>query len=182
LFQLSSDEPSVQPLLTEFNKRDLKSNTKAVAELLKTAISAVGPVFVIVDGVDEIDASERTHLLYILLETLKESSEMKLCFSSRAEDDINRIIGTRAEVIRVDRKNSGSIQSYVNDRTKRLIDKHQLSPAAESEIKSLISPLAANSKGMFLYARVVMDNVIMLNDVEEVRRELRALPQDLDVA
>ena len=182
LFQISSNEPSIQLLLTEFNQRDLKSNTKAVTDLLKTAISAIGPVFVIVDGVDELDECERTHLLCILLDILKESSEMKLCFSSRAEDDIDRIIGTQAEVIRVDKKNSGSIQSYINHRTKQLIDKHQFSPAAKSEILSLISPVAANSKGMFLYARIIMDNVFMLNDVEEVRRELRALPKDLDTA
>ncbi|GAM36872.1 hypothetical protein TCE0_022r06309 [Talaromyces pinophilus] len=182
LFQLSSDEPSVQSLLTEFNQRDLKSNTKKVAELLKTAISVVGPVFVIVDGVDEIDECERTHILCILLDTLKESSEMKICFSSRAEDDIDRIIGAQAKIIRVDKKNSGSIQSYINYRTKQLIDKHRFSPAAKKEIVSLISPVAANSKGMFLYARIVMDNVTMLNDVEEVRHELRALPKDLDAA
>ncbi|KAF7553701.1 hypothetical protein G7Z17_g3447 [Cylindrodendrum hubeiense] len=182
LFQLGSEEPVIQPLLTEFNQRDLKSNTKAVAELLKTAISVVGPVLVIVDAVDEIDECERAHLICILLDTLKESSEMKLCFSSRAEDEIDRIIGTQAEIIRVDKNNSGSIQSYVNHRTKQLIDKHQFSPVARSEIRSLISPVAANSKGMFLYARIVMDNIMMLNNVEEVRHELKALPEDLDAA
>jgi hypothetical protein len=182
LFQISSNDPSIQLLLTEFNQRDLKSNTKAVTDLFKTAISTIGPLFVIVDGVDEIDECERMHLLCILLNILKESSEMKLCFSSRAEGDIDRIIGTQAELIRVDKKNSGSIQSYINHRTKQLMDKHQFSPAARSEILSLISPVAAKSKGMFLYARIIMDNVIMLNDVEEVRRELKALPKDLDAA
>ncbi|KAF4628634.1 hypothetical protein G7Y89_g9520 [Cudoniella acicularis] len=182
LFQISCNEPPIQLLLTEFNQRDLKSNTKAVTDLLKNAISVIGPAFVVVDGVDELDESERTHLLCILLDILKESSEMKLCFSSRAEDDIDRIIGTQAEVIRVDKNNSGSIQSYINHRTKQLIEKHQFSPAAKSEILSLLSPVAANSKGMFLYARIIMDNVFLLNDVEEVRRELRALPKDLDAA
>ncbi len=124
LFQISSNEPPVQLLLTEVNQRDLKSNTKAVAGLLKTAISAVGLVFAIVDSVDELDECESTHLLCILLDIPKESSDMKLCFSSRVEGDIERIIGPQAEIIRVDKKNSGSIQAYVNHRIKQLIDKH----------------------------------------------------------
>ncbi len=36
--------------------------------------------------------------------------------------------------------------------------------------------------GMFLYARIVLDNVVDLINIEEIRRELRALPEDLDAA
>jgi len=35
---------------------------------------------------------------------------------------------------------------------------------------------------MFLYARIVLDNVVDLINVDEIRRELRALPEDLDDA
>jgi hypothetical protein len=80
--------------MTEFNQRDLKSNTEAVTDLFKTTISTIGPLFVIIDNVDEINEYKRTHLLYILLNILKESSEIKLYFNSRAEGDIDRIIGT----------------------------------------------------------------------------------------
>ncbi|GAP90443.1 putative NACHT domain protein [Rosellinia necatrix] len=182
LFQLASAEPSTQALLTEFDQRNLKSGASAAADLLKNMVSIAGPVFVIVDGLDEIDGHERTRLLSILLDILKDSENMKLCFSSRAEDDIDRLIGKRAEIISVDKKNSGSIQAYVNHRTKQLIDKHGFSSEAENEIWTLTSPVAANSKGMFLYARIVMDNIMMLNNVEEVKRELRVLPNDLDAA
>jgi hypothetical protein len=60
------------------------------------------------------------------------------------------------------------------------MDKHQFSPAARSKILSLISPVAAKSKGIFLYTRIIMNNVIILNNMKEIRRELKTLPKDLD--
>ena len=36
--------------------------------------------------------------------------------------------------------------------------------------------------GMFLYARIVLDNVEMLYDVEAIKKDLRALPKDLNEA
>ena len=38
------------------------------------------------------------------------------------------------------------------------------------------------ASGMFLYARIVLDNVVDLINIEEIRRELRALPENLDAA
>jgi hypothetical protein len=35
---------------------------------------------------------------------------------------------------------------------------------------------------MFLYARVVMDGVTMSFDLEQIRQELRVLPENLDEA
>ncbi len=35
---------------------------------------------------------------------------------------------------------------------------------------------------MFLYARIVIDNVVDLTSLNSIRRELRALPEDLDAA
>lgn len=35
---------------------------------------------------------------------------------------------------------------------------------------------------MFLYARVVIDNVVSLNDVQEIMAELKSLPRDLQEA
>ena len=35
---------------------------------------------------------------------------------------------------------------------------------------------------MFLYARIVLDNLLELNSIEQIRRELKALPTELDDA
>jgi hypothetical protein len=36
-----------------------------------------------------------------------------------------------------------------------------------------------SSKGMFLYARIVLDNLEQSHGIDEIRRELEALPTDL---
>jgi hypothetical protein len=35
---------------------------------------------------------------------------------------------------------------------------------------------------MFIYARIVIDNVVGMISIDEIRRELRALPNNLDDA
>jgi len=36
--------------------------------------------------------------------------------------------------------------------------------------------------GMFLYSRIAMDNIELLEDIGEIRREMTVLPKDLDAA
>lgn len=38
------------------------------------------------------------------------------------------------------------------------------------------------SLGMFLYSRIVIDNVVDLINIDDIRKELKALPKDLDAA
>jgi len=35
---------------------------------------------------------------------------------------------------------------------------------------------------MFLYARIILDNLEQMDSVDEIRRELKALPKDLNDA
>jgi len=37
-------------------------------------------------------------------------------------------------------------------------------------------------QGMFLYARIILDNVMLLTELDEIKRELKVLPADLNDA
>jgi hypothetical protein len=147
LFQLASFDPEIQHILVESNQRELKNNTTATKDLLKQALSLAGPVFILVDGLDEIYEDERRLLLSHLLEVVDECNETRLCVSSRKEDDIARVMRNAAETIRVDRKNAGSIQSYIRYRFDEWMKITDFLPEAKAEIHGLLSPVAANAKG-----------------------------------
>lgn len=42
--------------------------------------------------------------------------------------------------------------------------------------------LAYLLKGMFLYARIMLGNIELLSDIEDIRKELRVLPENLNEA
>ena len=183
LFQLASDDPSLQAVLSEANERDLKSNTEFVKVTLKRALqAALDKTFLVIDGLDEVDSFERKQVLFFLLDVLKECPDTRICVSSRMEDDIDKVIGNHATAIRVDHKNESSIRSYVKNRAETWILDSGFEKKTEVELQGLMSAVVAHAKGMFLYARIVIDNVELLTDMDEIRQELRALPQNLEAA
>lgn len=118
--------------------------------LLTTLIGCAGPVYIVVDGVDEIDDIERGRLLNRLLDLSKDCEETKILISSRPEEDITRILNSRSAIIRVDNRNAGSIQAFVTRRTQEWFLDRDFLPEARAEIEGLLAPLASNAKGMQL--------------------------------
>lgn len=197
LFQLASEDETLQAVLTETKRRGLENNTKTATDILKKAIGTVKPTFVIVDGLDEVDEYEQKYILYTLQDILEGCPSMRLCLTSRMEDNIDKIVKEQCSRIRVDAKNFQSIQSYVKTRFEDWANESEFETELKSEIQEFVSPVADKAKGkkccycpqpklsssgMFLYARIVLDNVQSLTDPDEIRSELKALPRDLNEA
>ena len=118
--------------------------------LLKTLLDCAGPAFIIVDGVDEIDETERGILLSRLLDLSNDCEGAKILVSSRPEADITTIFKAKSEIIRVDSKNAGSIQAFVTRRSREWFLSRNFLPQVQVEIEGLLAPLASNAKGMWL--------------------------------
>ncbi|KAJ6149060.1 NACHT nucleoside triphosphatase [Penicillium samsonianum] len=165
------------------SQRNLKSNTKFARETLCSLLNCVGPAHIIIDGLDELAEGERATTLREILSVLQDALETKLFISSRMEDNISRIMRkTVHKAVRVDDQNGGCIQSFVSITSQKWLSESDFDEEACSAITNLLSLLAAKAKGMFLYAKVVMDNVQMCHNPESIRNELRALPETLQDA
>jgi len=118
-------------------------------ELLTTLLSTAGPVFIIIDGLDEIDETERASLLYRLLELSNSCDEAKILVSSRMEDDIHAILHDKAVEIRIDSRNAGSIQAFISRRVQEWFLSRDFVPEARAEIKELLAPLSSKANGTY---------------------------------
>lgn len=179
LFQLASETKDAKSLLVKSNERDLSGSTEHLSDLLKTLLDGTGPAYIIVDGLDEMDPAERGILLQKLSE-LSSYPEVRILVSSRPEDDIADLLQTKAVSIRVDKKNSISIHSYVTKRTTGWLQRGRFDQKTQRQIRNLLAPLASNACGMFLYARIVLDNAESFTSLKEIERELQVLPMDLN--
>ncbi|RSL44831.1 hypothetical protein CEP53_011049 [Fusarium sp. AF-6] len=182
LFQAAEDDKDFQTLLVESQERELRGNTGYIVGLMKTFLATSGSTFIIIDGLDEMEECERQILLHRLTELSKECKDLRLLISSRSEDDISRRLEDKATTIRVNDRNSGSIQIYVDRRCEDWMASRHFNPATRKELLQFISPLSAKANGMFLYARIILDNLEQMNSIEEIRSELKALPNDLEGA
>jgi hypothetical protein len=68
IFQLTSDDDDLQAILCQSASKELRRELKRAVELLTTLLTTAGPVFIVIDGIDEIDEIERRRLLQHLLE------------------------------------------------------------------------------------------------------------------
>jgi NACHT domain len=147
IFQAVVDNKNLETVLVESSERDLKSNTSHASDLLKSLLLSGGPTYIVVDGLDEIEESERQILLQKLETVVKDCDELKILICSRAEEDITKALGKKAKSIRVDQRNLGSIQGYINTRSKEWMDNCNFDIETESEVLRLLSPLSAHAKG-----------------------------------
>ncbi|PNP80169.1 hypothetical protein FNYG_06492 [Fusarium nygamai] len=189
IFQLASQDRDLRTVLcstimntTKDMKRDLKGDSKFALNTFTKLLQAAGSTYITIDGLDEIDDCTQQVLLHLLLDELKSLPHVKLLISSRRVDRIERILKPVAMMLPIDQKNSGCIESYVSHRGGDWLDNSFFDSDARSEVRQLLSPLASKADGMFLYARIVLEDVEMLQDLDSIRDQLSALPEGLDEA
>jgi len=146
LFQLALDERYVRSVLVELDERNLRSSMDYVSEHLTELLDGAGPTYIIIDGLDEVDPVERRILLHQLAK-LEKCPEVKVMVGSRPEDDIARILDSTFAPIRVDKNNLGSIQLYVNQRTRDWIESVGFDEDARDQLQHLLAPIAPNANG-----------------------------------
>ena len=151
IFQLTSDDDDLQAVLCQSSRENLKSSIDVAISLLATLIGCAGPVYIIIDGLDEIDEIERGKLMKQLLDLSKNCEDAKILISSRPEADITAIFYDKVMSIRVDKRNAGSIQAFVNWHTQKWFLDRAFLPEAKAEIERLLAPLASNSQGILYY-------------------------------
>lgn len=132
------------------SQRNLKSNTQFARETLTELLKCVGPVFIVLDGLDEVSKSEyMVDILNELLKVLEDSTEVKLFISSRAQEEIGGTLkNASVKEIRVDEKNSGCIHAYVTVTTDKWLSQSQFDQKACDEIRTLLSPLSTKARGI----------------------------------
>ncbi|KAF5578807.1 NACHT domain protein [Fusarium subglutinans] len=156
VFKAAEDDQSFQAHLLDSKERELQGNTSHVLELLKTFLTTARRTHIIIDGLDEMDEYERQILLKRFDELSKDCSDLRLMISSRAEDDIATALQDRATAIRVDHRNSGSIQTYIDQRWERWLANQGFGIAVRKESFQSVSPILAKANGWIGCAPLAM--------------------------
>jgi len=112
----------------------------------KSLLDCAGPTYLVLDGLDEIELPERRQLLSELVKLRSECKTARILISSRAESDIERVLGALPR-IRVDHHNSGSIQVFVERQSAEWFAQRDFFPQEKREIEALLAPVASKSEG-----------------------------------
>ena len=151
LYQLCHANKSLIPAVNkEYDARHSRSlllNTWG--KLLETFICGSEPVYIILDGLDECDESEREQLLKTMLGLCQNCPNLHVLVSSRKEVDIRRALGKNCETLIVEEKNRTDIKRFVtreiNDLWGRI--KHIAEPTAGQYFKTVRHNIVNQSEG-----------------------------------
>ena len=182
IVQLASDDNDLQAALSQSNRNNLNNSINVAASVLTTLLTCAGRVYIVIDGVDEIEDIERGRLLRQLLDLSKNCEETRILISCREEADIARILDSAVASICVNDCNASSIQAFVNRQSHAWFQTRNFHHDDRADIERLLAPVAANANGMFLYVKVLLGGIELLSDVKSIRKELRVLPENLDAA
>lgn len=200
IFQLLYQHHHLRPALLkafDSDSRDLQSFADYNQQLLTDLLQCIGVTFIVLDGLDEISEKERDILLKGFLQMSNHCPELKIVVSSREETDISRLLRLRALSLRIGLRNSEDIELYFNTKAEEWLNTLDLDEATYHSLTSLLQGVPekaegttfsrscgafADGQGMFLYAKLVIENLKCQVDLPAIRREAANLPNGLDQA
>ena len=150
MYQLVLDNKSLRPVLTSAygeHYRQLTSSVPFAKDVFCTLIRNQPVTYIVVDGLDEIAVFERALLVKTLLQMQTEAANLKVLFSSRAEDDLTRLLNAKANSVRVHDHNSPDLTNYVRQKADEFVTEMVAEPLVASEVHRFMEIVAAKAEG-----------------------------------
>jgi hypothetical protein len=152
--------------------------------LAKDCITSQRSAILIIDGLDEAsdnepDKSLKWCLNDLLATAVSRGCHLKLLISGQRDGRLEPLLSSYPQ-IRLDGADAHlkDIKEYCKTQAARIRARFLLT---QPEEESLITKVAGVSQGMFLYARVVLENLASMDSIQEYEDELEAekFPDDL---
>ncbi len=188
IFQLLEEQKTLRPLLHDVylsNYRRLVSDRDFLRDLLGNLLQNSGATAIVIDGLDEIEESERSYLIRGLLRLTRSGGNVKLFISSRPEPNIAKELLRASTELRLQDHNGGDIAELVGQERGELLSRFREWGADDDacvEISGAFETIKKKSQGMILYAKLMSGLLRGLDNVEDIQQELRTLPSGLDQA
>jgi hypothetical protein len=133
---------------------------KLAKELLSTCLRSAGRVYAIIDGIDGCNQTEQEYITKFWISYVEQSSsdlEPSKCAIFSRDDTITKSMFIELPTIRVQGKaHEADISSYSMARTAKL---QRIFKFTDDDKYDIVSKTVSRARGMFLFARCVMDNL-----------------------
>jgi hypothetical protein len=193
LAQLLQQNPEILPFLFDECQKSCKvtlASPKDCARILGTVLQAVSKTFIILDGIDECEPKERKAILEFFTSAIhddeNERGKLRGLFVSQDLGDIRSALHT-AETLRLTEEHSMlDIQSYVIKWSQRIQGrfKKSIHTMPEEAREYIVKLVCEGADGMFLFAKLVLENLFGQENLEDIYKELtpETFPHGFDQA
>ncbi|EFX05760.1 zinc finger protein [Grosmannia clavigera kw1407] len=168
--------------------RVLEQLLQTCVENLSTMPDKFERVWIVLDGLDECEASTQLRIISTMRHiTAKASSSNKVAckvlVSSRMSETISDRLRKSDLVSLAGEKDSldRSIRQYSNFRLQTLHRKLEQLYVASTDVNDIVEAIVRKADGMFLYARLVLDFISsnIFYEIKEIKQSVNQLPEQL---
>ena len=187
LAQLLQQNPDILAYLYDECLRSAKvtlASPQDCVKLLSAVLQAVPQSFIIIDGIDECEQKERRAILNFFVSAINncEPGKLRGFFISQELNDIKAALHN-PETLRLNEEHSKlDIRNYAVKQASDIQERFRLMPdEARDHIVQLVCD---GSDGMFLFAKLVLENLYGQQNLEDVYNEMRhdVFPHGFDQA
>ena len=156
-------------------------DVERIFNILQRALPADAKAYVILDGIDDCDDTERKELIQNLRK-LQVTFKVLLCISHRLES--NSLLKHYLDNFKVATStsipdNNPDIEVFIEAELESCLESRKLVLGDPGLLLEIQDALQAGSKGMFLWTALQIDSICYMKTDDTIRQALRDLPGDL---
>ena len=191
-------DPDSLPLIHQtYIDQALNATLKQIKRLLADLLTSIARCRILIDGIDEIEESHQKEVISTILALQKGApNTCKLFISSRNDEGlIKNLLKQVVTVLPLKYQTGDAIRAYINVKVQGLSEifgsldndmleliQTKLSSRAEGKENDQVEMPDLISLGMFLYVRLVVDELSSQTNVQELEEALERLPLGLNEA
>ncbi|KAF8465683.1 hypothetical protein BDZ91DRAFT_794710 [Kalaharituber pfeilii] len=192
IFQLLQNSPClISYLFQEYTSRDFQGfcapmNRNDLSQILKACLDYIpGSIYMILDGLDEVEEDDRKAVLQTILILHDPSKKLRIFISSRPETDIeDELLSLEGqfEHIAIGTQNANDITAYVEACGRDLRKAFSYDEMSRDVVASILMKISSKACGMFLWARLVLHDLARCTNLEGLQEAVSNLPKGLEEA
>lgn len=150
------------------------NSTHLTTQILDLFCQKIPKLYIIIDGLDECDTSERKQILTFFNKIVNrcdayEPGKLRVLFISQDYNDIAKALSTAGIISLKPKDNENDIKGFVNKWAKKIQGKFELEDDLTGKIKL---STCEKAQGMFLFAKLVMLNLHAQTSREQLMFEI----------
>ncbi|OJD34180.1 zinc finger protein [Diplodia corticola] len=185
ILQLSYLMPSLQAFIVEkmsSSGTEKLRSPKTAKEILEVAFKAVDCFFLIIDGIDECPKAQKNEIgswaRSSFSSSLSNQSEsLRCCFLSQDDKETGRLFKAYPTLRITTQHNNEEIAHYCRTQVQEIGTTFRLQP---EDIRGLAALVCEKADGMFLYAKLVMENLSNQVSRAMLKKEMGKIPPTLN--
>ncbi|KAF2492844.1 ankyrin [Lophium mytilinum] len=185
IFQLTKLNSSLLPFVLEKESSsgtDSLRSSKIAKEILAVAVESFDDLTIVIDGLDECVKSQKAEIVSWIRSVVAsaetdDSRNLRCCFLSQDDNDTGRLLKGLPTFKITAEHNNHDISRFCRRRANEIGQNFGVLP---QDVQNLAECVAGKADGMFLYAKLVMDNLDSQVSKAALKQEMKKIPPTLN--